>query len=147
MNEALTNGGSLANPLASGLLYRLCKHTDVRVRLHLAENRHTPAGLLLALSCDPNAAVRLAVAENAGAHHYLLERAIEDCSVDVRYGLAENHNLPAHLLRRLAEDDNPYVACRAERTLTRLIGEFITHHSFKHFRKAHWPVEFSTANG
>lgn len=144
-NEALNNEEILANPLASGLLYRLCKHADVRVRLHLAENSHTPIGLLVALSGDSNAEVRLAVAENASAHQYLLERAVEDCSVDVRYGLAENHHLPSHLLRRLCEDENPYVACRAERTLSRLISDFISHHTFKNAKKEHWPINPNVA--
>ena len=69
--------------------------------------------------------VRLAVAENASAHHCLIERAVEDICVDVRYGLAENPHLPTHLLRKLAVDENPYVACRAERTLARVLRECI----------------------
>ena len=111
--------------LASGLLHRLCKHADVKVRLHLAENKHTPIELLIVLGCDSNPSVRLAVAENASAHLCLIERAVEDVSVDVRYGLAENPHLPAYLLRKLAEDENPYVACRAERTLARVLRECI----------------------
>ncbi|MFA7336321.1 MAG: hypothetical protein WC028_06015 [Candidatus Obscuribacterales bacterium] len=113
------------NELASGLLHRLCKHADTKVRLHLAENKHTPIELLVVLSYDSNPSVRLAVAENASAHHCLIERAVEDICVDVRYGLAENPHLPTHLLRKLAVDDNPYVACRAERTLARVLRECI----------------------
>lgn len=112
--------------LASGLLHRLCKHADTKVRLHLAENRHTPIELLVVLSYDSSPSVRLAVAENASAHLCLIERVVEDISVDVRYGLAENPRLPSHLLEKLAEDENPYVACRAERTLARVLGECIT---------------------
>lgn len=111
------------NELASGLLHRLCKHADTKVRLHLAENRHTPIELLVVLSYDSNPSVRLAVAENASAHHCLVERAVEDISVDVRYGLAENPHLPLQLLRKLSADENPYVACRAERTLARVLRE------------------------
>ncbi|MFA6208375.1 MAG: hypothetical protein WCT03_05745 [Candidatus Obscuribacterales bacterium] len=111
--------------LASGLLHRLCKHADTKVRLHLAENRHTPIELLIVLSYDSSPAVRLAVAENASSQLCLIERAIDDVSVDVRYGLAENPHLPTHLLEKLADDENPYVACRAERTLARVLRECI----------------------
>ena len=111
-----------ANLLADALLSRLCRHNDVKVRLYLAENEHTPTGLLLALCWDADPQVRLAVAENRHAHPYLVERAVFDTSAEVRYGLAENHNIPVPLLKRLAVDDNPYVAMRAEKTLCRVLS-------------------------
>ncbi len=126
-----TEHDSLNNPLASGLLHRLCKHADVKVRLHLAENRHTPIELLMALSADSDAAVRLAVAENASSHHCLIERAVNDESVDIRYGLAENPHVPSHLLKILALDENPYVAMRAQQTLARVVRECLALHCFK----------------
>lgn len=117
-----------ANLMADALLSRLCKHNDVKVRMYLAENEHTPAGLLVALCWDADPQVRLAVAENRNAHPYLVERAVFDTSVEVRYGLAENHNIPVHLLQKLSLDDNPYVAMRAERTLHRVYLEQGCHH-------------------
>lgn len=116
-----------ASLLADALLSRLCRHNDVKVRLHLAESEHTPVGILLALCWDADPQVRLAVAENRNAHPYLVERAVFDTSVEVRYGLAENHNIPVTLLQRLSVDDNPYVALRAEKTLCRVRSELGCH--------------------
>ena len=48
-------------------------------------------------------------------------RADED--PDVRYQLAENHQLAIEVLRLLCQDDNPYVSCRAARTVERIPKE------------------------
>jgi hypothetical protein len=45
---------------------------------------------------------------------------IEDPNLDVRYALAENYNIDEEMLKALAKDENPYVAHRAEKTLSRL---------------------------
>lgn len=44
----------------------------------------------------------------------------EDGDADLRFALAENHNIHRSVLSLLAEDANPYVAHRAQQTLSRL---------------------------
>ncbi len=93
--------------------------TDVleTVRRRVAENPRTPAGVLAQLAHDPSVDVRLSVAENPTTPPEVLEELYADDDVDVRYGVAENPHIPAEYLQRLAEDENPYVACRARKTL------------------------------
>jgi hypothetical protein len=43
-----------------------------------------------------------------------------DKDLDLRFTMAENANLPIAVLTILSEDDNPYVACQAERTLSQI---------------------------
>jgi len=45
---------------------------------------------------------------------------IDDPNADVRFCLAENYNIDEEMLEKLAQDENPYVAHRANKTLTRL---------------------------
>jgi hypothetical protein len=40
-----------------------------------------------------------------------------DLSEDVRFGVAENPHMPEGILFQLTEDINPYVRCRALKTL------------------------------
>lgn len=85
-----------------------------------AEHPSTPDSLLRLLAKHSNLDVRLAVTENPTASLDVLLMLCEDEHADLRYQLAENHNLHPSLLRLLTEDDNPYVAHRAQKTLTRL---------------------------
>lgn len=41
-------------------------------------------------------------------------------TLDERYELAEDHNIEVAILRELLKDENPYISCRAEKTLKRL---------------------------
>jgi len=93
--------------------------TDVleTVRRRVADNPRTPVTSLTQLAHDPSVDVRLSVAENPNTPPNILEQLAADDDVDVRYGVAENPHIPMEFLRRLAEDSNPYVACRAEKTL------------------------------
>ena len=43
-----------------------------------------------------------------------------DKDIDLRFTMAENANLPISVLTILSEDDNPYIACQAERTLSHI---------------------------
>ncbi len=93
--------------------------TDVleSVRRRVADNPRTPVTALMQLAHDPSVDVRLSVAENPNTPAETLEQLAADDDVDVRYGVAENPHIPAEYLRRLSDDANPYVACRAQKTL------------------------------
>jgi hypothetical protein len=86
----------------------------------IASNSNCPASLLKRLTKHSSAQVRLAAAENNTTNIETLWHLINDEDSDVRFGLAENHRLPELILRALCEDDNPYVACRAAKTLERI---------------------------
>lgn len=62
----------------------------------------------------------LSVAEEANASDDILWLLVEDPNPDVRFCLAENYSIDAAMLELLREDENPYVAHRAQQTLTRL---------------------------
>lgn len=87
------------------------------VRRRVADNPRTPVTALMQLAHDPSVDVRLSVAENPNTPAEMLEQLAADDDVDVRYGVAENPHIPAEYLRQLSEDCNPYVACRAQKTL------------------------------
>lgn len=86
----------------------------------IAGNGNCPPSLLRKLAKHQSAQVRLAAAENSNTNLETLWQLVNDEDADVRFGLAENHRLPEPILRALSEDDNPYVACRAEKTLERI---------------------------
>ncbi len=102
------------------ILCRLAHDPLYSVRRRVAENPRTPVLTLVDLARDENVDVRLAVAENRNAPEHVLAELAVDEDVDVRYGLAENSCQPEEILKTLAEDENPYVACRARRTLERI---------------------------
>jgi hypothetical protein len=64
--------------------------------------------------------VRLAVAENANTPADSLALLASDSSADVRYGVAESPHMPEQILIDLAHDENPYIRCRALKTLQML---------------------------
>ncbi len=89
------------------VLARIAEHPNCsrRVLEKLAEHR-----------CSD---VRMAVCDNANAPlsaHWSLAR---DSASDVRYRLAEAFHVVDAVLEQLIEDENPYVSCRAQTTLSR----------------------------
>ena len=77
---------------------------------------------LAELAVDDSPLVRIAVSENTFTDLKTMFLLAEDRSADVRYAVAENHNAPIAVLQFLSEEGNPYVAARAQRTLSRLIN-------------------------
>lgn len=102
------------------LLLDLAWHSSARVRQRVAEREDAPLLVLLKLAMDLDWQVRLSVGENTSLPYSVLCQLAKDQCIDVRYGLAENSCLPNSILVYLASDENPYVACRALETLTRL---------------------------
>ncbi len=62
----------------------------------------------------------LSVAETVNESDDTLWLLVEDSNPDVRFCLAENYDLNQSILVALSDDENPYVAHRAQQTLTRL---------------------------
>jgi Leucine rich repeat variant len=75
-------------------LRELATHVSPRVRTAVVQNVNTPSDVLFALACDESA--------------------------DVRYAMADGVQGDVQLLQHLTEDENPYVASRAKRSLSRL---------------------------
>jgi hypothetical protein len=82
---------ALPPPAVDSAAFQNC---DTQARMDIGDSRDTSLAVLLLLAGDDNA--------------------------DVRFALAENHNINKSVLRRLLEDSNPFVACRAQKTLARL---------------------------
>ncbi len=80
----------------SQMLNKFSKHSSTAVRIAVADNLYTDLATMFALSSDDE--------------------------LDVRYSIAENCNAPIAVLQKLTGDLNPYVADRAQRTLTRLMS-------------------------
>jgi hypothetical protein len=103
----------------------------------IAGNGNCPASLLKRLCKHSSAQVRLAAAENSNTNIETLWQLVNDDDLDVRFGLAENHRIPELILRALSEDENPYVACRAAKTLERIEANrsvVVETESWKQFR-------------
>jgi len=103
-------------------LWVLSRHAEMRIRRRVAENERTPVHVLLALAADPDPEVRLASALHPATPETVTFHLVRDECVDVRYALAEDCQVPAGVLLMLARDENPYVADRAMRTLSRRGG-------------------------
>jgi len=99
------------------VLSRLAGDQIPGIRRRVAENPRTPLDVLTQLAQDRDSDVRLAVAENPNTPPEILGMLSEDEDVDVRYGVAENPHMPEDILFKLSEDDNPYIRCRALKTL------------------------------
>lgn len=99
------------------VLSRLSEDSMPTIRQRVAENPKTPTDVLVNLSGDEHSDVRLAVAENPNTPPEILAVLADDEDLDVRYGVAENPHMPEEILLKLSEDDNPYVRCRALKTL------------------------------
>ncbi len=93
---------------------------DVLVVQRVAENSNTHVATLTKLLRHSSPVVRTAVSEHPNTPESLLLILADDLDADVRYCLAENAHMPKAVLEVLANDSNPYVAARADRTLTRL---------------------------
>lgn len=110
--------GNPNTPLS--VLSRLADDDSETIRRSVAENPKTPVDLLKRLAADLSNEVRLAVAENPHTPANILTVLAQDSAVDVRYGVAENPHMPENILLKLSKDDNPYVRCRALKTLQML---------------------------
>lgn len=89
------------------------------VLVRIAENPRSAAQTLRKLAGNESVSVRTALAENYDAPADVHRSLAHDECVDVRFAVAENANLPPDILEILARDDNPYIAHRAQTTLTR----------------------------
>lgn len=83
----------------------------------------TPTYILERLSHCTDSEIRMAVGDHPNTSLAILWDLSHDIDVDVRFSLAENHNLDTEILAELSLDTNPYVACRAVKTLARLRGD------------------------
>lgn len=105
---------------APDVLEALSRTANPMILELIAGNSNCPASLLKRLTKHSSAQVRLAAAENSNSNLETLWQLVNDEDADVRFGLAENHRMPELILKALSEDDNPYVACRAAKTLERV---------------------------
>ena len=109
-----------------GVLIKLAEDSMPTIRQRIAENPKSPIELLVKLSADEHSDVRLAVAENPNTPPDILAHLAGDTDLDVRFGVAENPHMPEEILMKLSEDENPYVRCRALKTLQTLAPEVQT---------------------
>lgn len=90
---------------------------NFRIRRRVAENCKTPSEALEKLASDQHPEVRLAAAANPSTPVDITYRLAYDEDATVRFGLAEDPNMPLGVLKILSLDENPYVSCRAKRTM------------------------------
>jgi hypothetical protein len=102
------------------VLTRLATDEEAAIRRCVAVNPKTPIDVLRCLATDKSSEVRLAITENPNAPTEVLVSLATDFDVDVRYGVAENPHMPEDILFKLSTDENPYVRCRAMKTLQML---------------------------
>lgn len=102
------------------ILMRLASEDSHDIRRSVAENPKSPVEVLRDLSRDTHVDVRLAVAENPNTPSDTLCILATDADVDVRYGVAENPHMPESILFQLSQDENPYIRCRALKTMQML---------------------------
>jgi hypothetical protein len=86
----------------------------------IATDHRTPGDVLDRLAQHPNPDLRSSLSDNKSTPSATIWALAKDADPNVRYQLAENPHLPIELLMALRDDDHPYVACRAERTISRL---------------------------
>lgn len=108
------------------VLERLAGEESALIRRHVALNPKTPVETLRKLAEDRETDVRLAVAENVHTPQEILCVLSTDADMDVRYGVAENPHMPEDILVDLTQDDNPYIRCRALKTLQMLAPDVQT---------------------
>lgn len=126
-NNWIENYIQAGNPeTSSEQLARLAASRNHKIRLRVAENSNTPPDILESLAGDEHHDVRLAVAVNQSTPVDITYRLAYDDDVSVRYGLAEDTNVPVGVLKILSKDDNPYVSCRAQKTLDTLQDQLPT---------------------
>ena len=93
---------------------------DMNDANYIASHPATSAIVLHRLSQHSNVEVRMAVADNKNTHTITSMQLAQDDNADLRYALAENHQIDSGILDILASDENPFVADRAQKTLLRL---------------------------
>ncbi|HEY9792465.1 MAG TPA: HEAT repeat domain-containing protein [Candidatus Obscuribacterales bacterium] len=98
----------------------LANSENSRIRMRVAENPRATRRILEKLAVDTDPDVRLAVATNRSSPRYLIEQLALDKDATIRHGIAEDPLTPLTLLQQLCHDGNPYVSCRAKKTLTGL---------------------------
>lgn len=86
----------------------------------IERNLVIPAFFLRHLAGHASAELRTAIADHKNSPTDLLMFLADDKDADVRFAMAENHNNSIVVLQKLSNDLNPYVSCRAEKTLARL---------------------------
>lgn len=86
----------------------------------IASHASTSASVLNRLSKHSNVKVRMAVADNENTGINTSRLLAEDGNADLRYGMAENHHIDRSILEFLATDANPFVADRAQKTILRI---------------------------
>lgn len=121
-SERNTNANSSAKKFDSA---SLLANTSVPYLTRIAENGSVPSSMLEQLASHTHPSVREAVADNINTPIDTLWVLSRDQCEDIRYAMAENHNLPLAILDNLSQDQNPYIAHRAERTLSRLLGGIV----------------------
>ena len=102
------------------VLSRLATDKSPAIRRCVAENPRTPHNTLSSLAKDVDPDVRLAISDNCRITSNTLSTLVKDPDVDIRYAIAENHQMPDEVLLALVLDENPYVRCRAIKTIERL---------------------------
>lgn len=132
-NEELRTKWSMAlNPnTPAKVLAELAENAPVSVLERIAENPRVSPETLSKLSVHSCSSVRAAVAENTNTYLDILLELMHDECVDVRYSIAENHAMPLGVLQSLQDDENPYVASRARKTLSRLVENKVHHGQFR----------------
>ena len=86
----------------------------------IACNPNTPKSVLMKLINHKSTDVRIACANNNKAADCVSEELAEDESLNVKFAVASNPHSSGKALNKLEDDENPYVARRASKTLTRL---------------------------
>lgn len=100
-----------------------CYDTDKNTTMWINEINWavaTPAYILRRLAASSDPELRIAVADHINTPEDVLMILADDNNADVRYAIAENHNISRNVLNKLHDDSNPYVADRAQTTLTRI---------------------------
>lgn len=119
---ALAIAFRLANaPTTSAEVLEILSHRDVvSVVEAVAANRSTAQDTMAWLLKHPDKKVRIGLIDNPNLPYSMQRRLVFDPDADVRYALAENHNVVRQVIEALLNDENPFVACRAQKTLARL---------------------------
>lgn len=108
------------------MLEYLIHVSPIAVLERVAENLNASSQTLWQLAQHECFEVRVAVAENANCPAACLEMLIDDECVDVRFRIAENPSAPIPVLYKALKDENPYVAHRARKTLSKILMNTIT---------------------
>ncbi len=89
----------------------------------IAEHPRAHSTTLIRLANHEDGQVRAAVTENINTPMKVLWRLSRDTCPDVRLRIAEGYHVPFAILNVLVEDENPFVAERAKKTISRLLCE------------------------